>query len=275
MPFLLAPNTWHRFSRSARLHPESAERAHGDGVLVDFDSPEAFEEAFWRVHRGADYIRNDRLVPVAIGPDTEADFAEYVSLILCGAGADRYLSKNNNNVLRLATIGRTFPESTIVIPFRQPASQAGSLLHQHQNFLSRHAADSFARDYMSWLAHHEFGADHRPFVFDDAELEALSEYDPASDIRYWLRLWTNVYRYTLRTAPADAVFLSYEHLCNSTDSAWPALCERLDLECGPCPVTLQRSQKKGAVDDGAEPGEAEEVHAALLEREATFLESGE
>ena len=46
MPFVLAPNLWSKLS----LHRQSADliqRAHGDGIKISQDSPEAFEEVFW------------------------------------------------------------------------------------------------------------------------------------------------------------------------------------------------------------------------------------
>ena len=269
MPFLLAPNTWGRVSRASRVEKNASERAHGDGVLVDFDSPEALEEVFWRVHCGPEYIRDDRLAPMAGSPETDADFADYVALLLHGSGAERYLSKNNNNILRLDTLARVFPNATIIIPFREPAAQAGSLMHQHRHFLSRHAQDGFARDYMTWLVHHEFGADHRPFVFEEGQLAALGGYDSVQDPGYWLRLWTNAYRHTLASAPTGSVFLSYERLCDATDVVWPALCDRLGLPPGAVPTTLRRSRRDSGGAAGPELQEAEEVYASLRERAAS------
>ena len=267
MPFLLAPNTWGRVSRPARVSKAASERAHGDGILVDFDSPEALEEVFWRVHRGSAYIRSDRLLPMDSDADLEADFVDYVALLVRESEAKRYLSKNNNNILRLETLARVFPEATIIIPFREPAAQASSLLQQHRRFLARHSEDKFSRDYMSWLVHHEFGQDHRPFIFNDAQHAELGNYDPAEDLGYWLRLWTNVYRRTLASAPGNFLFVSYERLCDQTEEVWPALCDRLDLPIQSPLPSMRRSQRP--VDDqaGTELREAEDVYAELSERE--------
>jgi hypothetical protein len=43
MPFLLCPLVWDRLSRNFRIAAYSKERAHGDGVAINSDSPEAFE----------------------------------------------------------------------------------------------------------------------------------------------------------------------------------------------------------------------------------------
>ena len=47
MPFVLAPNLWSKISFKKK-DLELKERAHGDGIKVSTESPEAFEEVFWK-----------------------------------------------------------------------------------------------------------------------------------------------------------------------------------------------------------------------------------
>ncbi|WP_299681658.1 sulfotransferase [uncultured Roseobacter sp.] len=248
MPFVLAPNLWARLSGGARQQMAAQERAHGDGILVDFDSPEALEEVFWRVQCGESYIHADRLTPMQVPSDIRAAFQGYVASILRAAEGKRYLSKNNNNILRLPEIAAAFPQAVLLIPFRDPLTHARSLMRQHRDFLARDAEDHFARQYMTWLAHHEFGADHRPFVFTEAPPEG----DPASDLDYWLRLWRATYEALLRTAPDAAVFVCYETLCDDTETVWPKLCARLDLPEAAPAETLRRPDRPAAEPDETE-----------------------
>ena len=55
MPFILAPNFWAKIS-SRKSHGELQERAHGDGILIDKNSPEAFEEIFWKSKLNNEFI---------------------------------------------------------------------------------------------------------------------------------------------------------------------------------------------------------------------------
>ena len=61
MPFTLLPLLWTDASRRFQQAARPAERAHGDGLAVGFDSPEAFEEtlwmAFWPTHYRGGAIR--------------------------------------------------------------------------------------------------------------------------------------------------------------------------------------------------------------------------
>ena len=58
MPFVLMPNTWKKISRK-KTKSSKHERAHNDSIKIGPDSPEAFEEVFWRVFFGKNYIRDD------------------------------------------------------------------------------------------------------------------------------------------------------------------------------------------------------------------------
>ena len=48
MPFLLVPLFWNAVTLPFRAPHVAVERAHGDGMTIGFDSPEAFEEVVWR-----------------------------------------------------------------------------------------------------------------------------------------------------------------------------------------------------------------------------------
>ena len=136
--------------------------------MVDVDSPESFDEVFWRIFAGQDYLGAHSLKPHSPDPEIGQKYIRYVNAILSASPTrrERYLSKNNNNILRLDTISRAFPNALILIPFREPIQHAHSLLRQHRHFSAMQSNDAFGRSYMAWLGHHEFGLDHRPFVFD-------------------------------------------------------------------------------------------------------------
>lgn len=231
MPFVLMPSLWKKLSSSFRVHKEAKERAHGDGIHVDFDSPEAFEEVFWRTFSGDGYIFDDSLRPHHASVELIEQFRWYVRRIVDSSSdfnQRRYLSKNNNNILRLGTIRKAFPKALIIIPFRDPLQQAISLLSQHQKFCDRHAIDRFSHDYMRWLGHYEFGASHKPFQFGNGDGSSLNDY-AANNINYWLNSWINTYHYLRHTAPSDTIFVCFEDLCESPVKTFRYLFKVADL----------------------------------------------
>lgn len=217
MPFVLAPALWRRIRELAPQSrvPEagSRERAHGDGLAHDFDTPEAFEEVFWGTIDGASYRRRDRLIPHAPEAAVSNAFLRFLGATLASRDTPngRYLSKNNGNILRLTSLRSLLPASVLIIPFRDPLQQAHSLWRQHLRAVSAAAADSFVGQYMGWLGHHAFGPARRAYDLGGSE----NPYAP-DEFEHWLWLWNEVYRWLAASAPSDALFVNYELLCRDS-----------------------------------------------------------
>jgi hypothetical protein len=271
MPFVLMPSTWSGISSLFRRHKAQEERAHGDRVMVDFDSPEAFEEIFWRSFCGSDYIFEEFLRPHRPDEEIIAQFRRFVGNVLASDGAaDRhcYLSKNNNNLLRLTALSEAFPKAAIVIPFRDPVQHALSLKRQHELFLQTHARDSFSLDYMNWLGHHEFGKNHRPFRFGEVDFGRNSYGRETLD--YWLETWVDAYSYVLRNLPRNGLLVSYERLCGQTDSELERLLAHAGLSAGAWAeqVRFLKAKPHDAPDQSSQLSKrAYEVHAELCRME--------
>lgn len=225
MPFVLAPRLWRRLTRRHGVDAVEQQRAHQDGLSVSFDSPEAFDEVFWLTFARDDYLRPDRLLQHSADDETIVRFRKYVAAILAsGDGKARYLSKNNNNLLRLAALRTAFPDAAIVVPFRRPLDHAQSLWRQHQNFRQQQTDDPFVRHYMGWLGHHEFGLDHRPFAFGAGEPTA----NPAEP-DYWLEYWIAVYQAILAGAEPATILFDYDAFCQAPSETLSGLARRLDV----------------------------------------------
>jgi len=225
MPFVLCPNMWSRFSRSSVRTRPAQERAHGDGIFVDVSSPEALDEVFWRVFAREPYIKDDGLYPYAPCRETVASFREYIRLVMRRRQKTRYLSKNNNNILRIQTLWDGFPDAVFLLPIREPVSHAQSLLAQHRRFLD---ADRFTVAYMGWLGHHEFGKTHRPFVLGPK----LARGSDPSELDYWVEQWIQCYSYLDRALQDDrerVYFVPYESLCEVA-AVWNRIEELTGIE---------------------------------------------
>ena len=121
MPFVLSPNLWYKLNKDG-MALNKQERAHADGIKIDTKSPEAFEEVFWKTFEDTE-------------TESYAKFRHYVHRIATRYNKNRYLSKNNQNIRRLELISEIFPNSKILIPFRDPIQHANSLLTQHKKFI--------------------------------------------------------------------------------------------------------------------------------------------
>ena len=200
MPFVLAPNLWSKISFNKR-YSELKERAHGDGIKVSTESPEAFEEVFWKTF--ADEEREE----------LEEKFRVYIENILRKYKKERYLSKNNQNIRRIEMISSIFTKSKILIPFREPIQHANSLLTQHKKFIEDAKNEKFISKYMKWIGHREFGPDYIPIHHQNLNFSNDLE------INHWIEQWYLTYSDTFLSLKnkKNIHFISYEKLCLNKD----------------------------------------------------------
>ena len=211
MTFVLAPNIWSKLS----FNKEDAvliERAHGDGIKVSYKSPEAFEEVFWMTF-------ND------LEEDTIRKFKKYIQIIKHRYDMNRYLSKNNQNIRRLKIISNNFPNSKVLIPFRDPIQHANSLLSQHKKFIKDSKEDKFIANYMKLIGHTEFGPEYKPIY------KRNLNFKNDLDINHWLEQWCLVYQNCFKTHQDknNVNFICYEKLCSSKEY-WFNILRMLDVK---------------------------------------------
>ena len=254
MPFLLSPLLWNRLSRGSRDPGSLSERVHGDGILVNVDSPESFEEVIWKEFWPS-YYKKERILlwTESPYPAFEAFFFDHLrKIILLRSGEEqqaRYISKNNLNIARTKYLGSVFPDSTILILYRSPLQQASSLLKQHRNFLSIHKEDSFSQKYMEDTGHFDFGENLRPVDFN-GWLSRAGDPDPNS-LSFWLLYWVNTYQYLLKGGNPQVRFFSFDDLCADPQSGLEKLGRILDVknsELLMANVTRITAPKSHAVD---------------------------
>lgn len=234
MPFFLTPLFWGKASQRLRKANQPHERVHGDGMLVDANSPEAFEEIIWKGFWPSRY-QTKRIVPWSEPsyPTFESFFRNHLRKLIHlrsqpNLQSMRYISKNNQNIARINYLKQVFPDAIIVVPFRDPFQQATSLLRQHRNFLRIHDEDPFARKYMADTGHFDFGRNLKPIDFDGwlSEGQAFE----AETLAFWIQYWTHVYGYLLNYSQDNVRFFSYDVFCQDPENGLKRLADILDVK---------------------------------------------
>lgn len=236
MPLPLAPLLARGLGRAAKRSAATAERAHGDGIQIGLDSPEAFEEVLWMALEPGMYSAQGIACWTDGQPDSPARafLGEHMRSVVAAAGRAgeeppqeplRYLAKNNADIARLPALRAWFPQAVLLVPYRHPLDQARSLSRQHHNFLRQHGEDDFRRRYMRDLGHLEFGQLHRPILFPGMDLAGL---DPEDGLDYWLAYWTAAYRH-VRSLGGAVLPLCLEDLCDAKSREQARLAEALGL----------------------------------------------
>ncbi len=212
MPILLSPNLWNKKLKIARH-----ERAHKDGIIIDGNSPEEFDEYFWKVFLDDSYIK-DGLLPHEASDKVLKKYLAYVALICHAKQKQKYISKNNNNILRLTSL-KKIEGSKIIILFREPLAHASSLMKLNKSFTKDQKEDPFVLDYFNYLGHHEFGLGHKPFLLTQDFIANKEKYDH-DDLNYWVYIWINYYEYLLENFDGDFAVVSFEDLIDDPDSVF-------------------------------------------------------
>jgi len=265
MPFVVSPNIWSKISNKVKTKAEK-QRIHGDNISINIDSPEALEEVFWRVKLHKNYIFSNRLIDHVADEFTINEFRNFISLILYKYKKNFYLSKNNNNILRLESIIKAFPNCLILIPFRDPIQQAHSLLTQHKNFKKIQYENKFVKNYMKYLAHYEFGCIHRPFEFAQNKKISINN----NSIEYWLMQWINTYEHLVQekfTKKDNIIYLNYEYFCDEPKKVLKRLFKKIGLDSSSFEneLKLEKKSKKIHIDDDSIISKSQNIFDKLKE----------
>jgi len=206
MPFLLAPNTWAKFYKAKA--GETKERSHKDGIQIGMDSNEALEEYFWKVRANDAYIGDRNLKEYRLSADDFEAYLDYQALIRKHE-SERYLAKNNNFLLRYASLRDLDAEFSLILLFRDPLSHAASLREKHLQYCELQDEDPFVLEYMDWLGHHEFGHHQKSFLFGEGQ--AIDE--DKTSLNFWLKLWISYYQRALDFKDQNLLLVAYEDYC--------------------------------------------------------------
>lgn len=189
MPFLFSPNFQSLLSFNRKI--SLSKRVHDDGIMINLDSPEAFDEVF--LNNFEKHV-------------LEIEFLNYVQLVIKKHKKRRYISKNNYNYKRINFLKKVFPSSKILVIFRNPLDQSFSLLNQHINFSNLHKTNTFSKKYMKSLYHFEFGDLHSAWSNPNQYFNNLK-------VNYWLEQWYLFYKKMIDSYYLDNfVFINYDLL---------------------------------------------------------------
>ena len=242
---------WNEFSKIYYYKSKSFKRVHGDGIKVSLDSPDSFDELYWFSKLGETINKN------FIDKDYEnninfiSKYKNFIKkIIYCSGSKDaRYIAKNNYIVNRLNYLLEIFPDSKIIIMYRDPLDTAISLSNIHKKIINNKNSKQISK-VLKYLCHYEFGNLRKPIIFDSLEIEnkIYENWDKNNDLIGYLYCWYNTYSYLFKNFNSEKysrniMFVCLEDLIKSNDEI-KNVYKFLDLDlCDQVPNNYFKSKK--------------------------------
>ena len=197
LPFVTIPFFWKKISRSFYDKNKYLYRYHDDEIKINSESPDSFEEIFWRNYIQS-YEKNFYKTNISdyLGNDFLNIYKKFIKKNLLIEKKTRYLSKSNNNLFRIQYLLKNFPLSKFIICIREPIEHCSSLLRVHKLFTKYNLQNNNFSKYMKNLGHFEFGYTRKVLKigkFDETE----NYWSNNKDLEGYLRQWINIHNYIL------------------------------------------------------------------------------
>lgn len=246
MPFVIAPIFWKFLRYFSRKATNSIERLHGDGIEINSDSPESFEEVFWKTFCDPSCIHSKRCFSSTNSCTALQYFLMYRRHVIAskniGSNVKKniYLSKNNNNTLRLKSIIRD-QSIRVLLVYRNPFDTAMSLAIQHRRFTEELQFDEFDIQYLNWLGHNEFGINHTPSPLVSDNIDPALK--PGS-YGYWINYWHLMYEFLLDIKSDQIILVHHESMCRNPHEFMRILSTKLGLKSKPSALAKGISENR-------------------------------
>jgi hypothetical protein len=220
-PFVMTPILWQWLTNKISSTKPPRERPHKDGIYIDRESPDAFEEPIWQYFFPYTHLGGEiHLIQAGNGSKQfAAFFSDHIRKILLIRNGTRYVSKGNYNLTRIPYISSIFPDALFVIPVRHPVDHVRSLVRQNEIFHRYAQEDARISDLLRVAGHYEFGPQRVPICLRDGTHQRISEsWRSGREYKGYAIQWAEIYRYVaeLRKEKSctDRIFIiRYEDLC--------------------------------------------------------------
>jgi len=220
-PFLFTPYWWNLLLKCMPWRGrKKRERAHGDGIFINPQSPEAMEEILWmaffpELHKGQPEMLSTRSAAF------DTFYRQHIQKLLLIRKAKRYLAKGNYNITRMGYLASLFPDARFIVPVRDPASHIVSLMRQHERFMAAGRKNPRVVRHMSAAGHFEFGLNRIPIHTGDEQRyrEITQAWSHGKEVRGWALYWDAMHRFICQQLESNpqlkkqTLIVRYEDLC--------------------------------------------------------------
>jgi hypothetical protein len=215
-------NNWLRQKKSF-LHESKSERAHLDRILINNNSPDAFEEILWiyffsQLHKnttsGIKFSENKKFVSY---------YCQHIKKHLLVKNKSRYIAKANYNINRIDEILKIFPDAKFIVPIRHPVNHIASLMKQHKIYLEAAKNNPKIDTQLAASGHFEFGNLREVIQIghNNYETKVSELWSNQQELAGWATYWQGFYQAVIelqKKHPLAVKAIKFEDLCGNSEA---------------------------------------------------------
>ncbi len=232
---------WKHWIRQRQLFkPEQkTERAHGDRILINEDSIDAFEEVLWMYFYPKMHGQGlSRQIERPLSDAFKQFYTDHIKKHLLIKKQSRYLAKANYNSNRIRQLLALFPDARFLVPVRHPLNHVASLMKQHQLFLQAGQRNRQIDRQLAASGHFEFGRLREVVVMDESTTpqNILTQFNAGNDCAAWASYWRYFYQSLWDLKHQDdglnqaVKFVRFEDLCQDSDDCLEQVFKHLEVD---------------------------------------------
>ena len=197
LPYIKTPLLWNFFKKFYYYGNKKNVRLHDDGLEIDINSPDAFEELIWaellKSYKNFGFCKflDENFFDIKL----KKTITSFIKKIIYINKKNRYISKGNYFVFRLNYIRKMFKDCKIILCYRNPLNTASSLERVHKRFVELSSKIRGFDENLEYLSHFEFGNRRKAFKIDESSYEISKNYF-FNDQNYegYLHQWLTLYQ---------------------------------------------------------------------------------
>jgi hypothetical protein len=220
------------------LAGEKIVRAHEDRIMINNDSPEAFEEVIWMYFYPDLHNKNTPIRNILDNKEFINFYKNNIKKHLLVKNKTRYVSKANYNINRIEAILDVFPDAKFIVPIRHPVNHIASLIKQHNMYLKAAIDNPKIDVQLAASGHFEFGNNRRIVEMPGSRcFEKANEFwNDNQGIKGWAYYWNSIYLSLTELKQKSALLnnaikiIKYEDLCNTSEEIIDELIEFCEFD---------------------------------------------
>ena len=198
LPFILCFYFWNKVNYLYYSSNKKFERSHKDKLLINYKSPDAFEEIFWS-HYLEDYKKTGfKKILDEKYENKKLEFFLDINIkkiIFVRRKIPFYISKNNYSLFRLKYLLKLHPGTKFLVCIRNPIHQCYSAAKTDLRFYNQNVINKKFFYETDFLCHFEFGYNKKSLKNYDSENNNYSSL--INSYIFYLKEWIFFYQFFL------------------------------------------------------------------------------